>query len=220
MRRVALAALAAIPLGAALGTAGQEVDAVVPHARWIAALGVPWLAVCWAAGALAGRALAGAVAGAVALTVATLTYYALHFHHFGGSLSGVAIVVGWGGASVAAGGVFGAAGGAWRAAAAPPRPGASAPSGAPAVAVRISAVALLAGALAGEAILLAGEWPQRVDPLLGLELLAAAALPFLLVRPWRVLPIALVLTAGAALILGAAEHEVRETLRLAGWKGL
>ena len=205
MRRAALAALLAIPLGVVLGAAGQEADAVVQQGRWVAALGVPWLAVCWGAGALSGRAVAGAVAGAITLTVATGTYYALHFHHFGGSLRGVFVVIGWGVASVAAGGAFGLAGGAWRSGGA---------------AVRVGAVALLAGALAGEAVLLAGEWPERVEPLLGLELLAAAALPFLLVRPWRVLPLALVLSAAAAVLLGAAEHEVRETLRLAGWRGL
>jgi hypothetical protein len=219
MRRALLAALAAVPVGIALGVAGQEADAVVRQGRWIAALGVPWLAVCWAAGAVAGRAAAGAVAGATALTVATGTYYALHFHHFGGSLRGVAVVIGWGAASVAAGGVFGAAGGAWRRSAAAAGT-ARAASPRAAAAVRVASVVLLAGALAGEAVLLAGEWPARVTPLLELELLAAAAIPFLLVRPWRALPLALVLTAGAALLLGAAEAEVRETMRLAGWTGL
>ena len=52
------------------------------------------------------------------------------------------------------------------------------------------------------------------------ELLAAAGTPFLLVRPWRALPVALLLTAAAALFLGAAENEVRETMRYAGWTGL
>ncbi|HEX8086099.1 MAG TPA: DUF6518 family protein [Solirubrobacteraceae bacterium] len=206
MRRVVLAALLAIPLGVLVGAASQEADAVVRHGKWIAALGVPLLAVCWGAGAVAGRAGAGAVAGAVTMTVATATYYALHFHHFGGSLRGAPIVVGWSAASLASGGVFGLAGGAWRAAARVP--------------VRVAAVALLAGALAGEALLLAREWPERVGPLLYAELVAAAALPFLLVRPLRALPAALVLTAVAALVLGAAEHEVRETMRLAGWRGL
>lgn len=207
MRRALIAALAAIPLGIVLGIAGQEAEEVVPQARWIAALGVPWLAVCWAAGAVAGRAVAGAVAGALALTIATGTYYLLHFHQGGGTvtLRGVAVVVGWGTASVAAGGVFGAAGGAWRSGGA---------------AMRVAAVVLLAGAMAGEAVLLAGEWPARTKPLLELELLAAAAVPFVLVRPWRALPLALVLTAAAALLLGAAEAEVRETMRYAGWRGL
>lgn len=205
MRRALIAALAAIPLGVVLGVAGQEAEAVVPPLRWAFALGVPWLAVCWAAGAVSGGAMAGAVAGAVALTVATGTYYALHFHHFGGSLRGVVVVAGWGTASVAAGALFGAAGGAWRS-------GGSA--------LRVAAVVLLAAAMAGEAVLLAGEWPAQTKPLLELELLAAGVLPFALVRPYRLLPLALVLTAAAALLLAAAEAEVRETMRYAGWTGL
>jgi Family of unknown function (DUF6518) len=205
MRRAVLAALAAVPLGIVLGLASQEADAVVRHGRWIAALGVPLLAVCWAAGAVAGRCAAGAVAGAVTMTTATATYYVLHFHHFGAERRMIPIVAGWSAASLAAGAVFGLAGGAWRS-------GRSA--------VRVAAVVLLAGALGGEAVLLAGEWPEPTKPLLELELLAAAVLPFVLVRPWRALPLALVLTAGAALLLGAAEAEVRETMRYAGWTGL
>jgi hypothetical protein len=205
MRRAVIAALAAIPLGVALGLASQEADAVVRHGRWIAALGVPLLAVCWAAGALAGRSVAGAIAGAVTMTTATATYYVLHVHHFGAERRMVPIIVGWAAASLAAGALFGLAGGAWRSRG---------------THARVAAVAMLAGALCGEALLLAGEWPARVTPLLYAELAAAVVLPFLLVRPWRALPAALALTALAALVLGAAEHEVRETLRQAGWRGL
>ncbi|HEX8206931.1 MAG TPA: hypothetical protein VF587_12800 [Solirubrobacteraceae bacterium] len=207
MRRALIAALVAVPAGIALGFANQEADAVLRHGRWVAALGVPLLAACWAAGALAGRPLAGAVSGAVLLSTSTAAYYVLHVHHFGAERRLIPVIVGWGAASLAAGAIFGLAGGAWRAAS-------------EAVAVRIGSVALLAGALAGEAILLASEWPARVAPLLYAELLAAAALPILFVRPWRALPVALAVTAAAALVLGAAEHEVRETLRLAGWRGL
>jgi hypothetical protein len=55
MRRALIAAIAAIPAGTLLGLASQEADAVVRHGQWVAALGVPLLAVCWAAGALAAR---------------------------------------------------------------------------------------------------------------------------------------------------------------------
>ena len=205
MRRAVLAALAAVPLGVALGALNQEADALVRHGRWLGALGVPLLAVCWAAGAVAGRGLAGAVAGAVTMTTATAAYYVLHVHHFGASLRLLAVIAGWGAASLVAGAAFGFAGGAWR--------GGD-------VRARVLAVALLAGALAGEALLLVNEWPARVSPLLHAELAAAVVLPFLLVRPWRALPAAIVLSAAAALVLGAAEHEVRETLRQAGWRGL
>lgn len=205
MRRIVLAGLAAVPLGVLLGVAGQEAEEVVPPRRGVFALGVPWLAVCWAAGAFAGRALPGAVAGATALTTATAAYYVLHVYDGHWRVGLAAVIVGWGAASVAAGALYGAAGGAWRAGGA---------------ATRVAAVVLLAGTMAGEAILLAGEWPQQVTPLLELELLAAAIAPFVLVRPWRALPVALTLTAAAALLLAAAEHEVRETMRLAGWTGL
>src|SRR5687768_643754 len=151
MRRVILAALAAVPLGGLLGLASQEADAVLPHGRWIAALGVPLLAVCWAAGTVARRPVAAAVAGAVSMTVATGTYYVLHFHHFGPSMRMVPIIVGWSAASLASGAVFGLGGAAWRG---------------PDVRARVAGVALLSGALAGEALLLAREWPERVSPLL------------------------------------------------------
>ena len=206
MRRTLLAALAAIPVGVLLGTAGQEAEHYVRELRWVAGLGVPWLAVSWAVGALAGRSVAGAVAGAVSLTVATLTYYVL-FIRGSATLAILPVAIGWSLASVAAGGLFGLAGGAWRSASV--------------TAVRVGAVALLAGALAGEALLLASEWPGPVArTLLVAELAAAAALPFLLVRPVRALPAALAVTAVAALVLGVAEHEVRESMRAAGWKGL
>ena len=205
MRRAVIAALAAVPLGILLGVAGQEAEDVVRPLRWVFALGAPWLAVCWAAGALAGGRVSGALAGAVALTTATGVYYAIHVANGHRSLAGTFIVLGWGAASVAAGSLFGGAGGAWRNGSA---------------AVRVAAVVLLAGAMAGEAMLLAEEWPRRLSPLLELELLAAGATPFLLVRPWRALPAALLLTAAAALVLGAAEAEVRETMRYAGWTGL
>jgi Family of unknown function (DUF6518) len=205
MRRALVAALAAIPVGVLLGIAGQEADEVVAPLRWVFALGVPWLAVCWVVGAFAARPLAGALAGATALTTATGTYYLLHAAQGRTALAGVLIVAGWGAASVGAGALFGAAGAAWRSAGA---------------GWRAASVALLAGAMAGEALLLAGEWPQKVSPLLGAELFAAAVAPFLLVRPWRALPVAIVLTVAAALVLGAAEAEVRETMRYAGWNGL
>ena len=117
----------------------------------------------------------------------------------------IPIIVGWSAASLASGAVFGLGGAAWR--------GSD-------VRARVAGVALLSGALAGEALLLAREWPERVSPLLTAELVAAAALPFLLIRPVKWLPVALVATAVAAVVLGAAEQEVRETLRHAGWRGL
>ena len=206
MRRAVIAALGSIALGVLLGAAAQVGDLLVPPPLpWAFALGVPWLAVAWAAGALSGRRAEGALVGAIALTVATGTYYVLHLSQWDESLGFAAVIVGWAAASLAAGAVFGFAGAAWR-------------DGGPTV--RVCAVALLAGAMAGEAILLSHEWPAQVaGTVLLAELIVAAATPFALVRPWRAVPVALALTVVAALVLGATEAEVRETLRVAGWRG-
>ena len=207
MRRAVIAGVGAIALGVLLGAVAQVGDHLVPPPLpWVFALGVPWLAVAWAAGALSGRRIEGAVVGAIVLGVATGVYYVLHVSQWGASLRLAHVIVGWGAASLGAGAVFGLAGATWRRGR---------------VAVRACAVALLAGAMAGEALLLSHEWPAHVaGTVLFAELLAAAAVPLLLVRPWRAVPAALALTAAAALVLGAAEAEVRETLRLAGWRGL
>ena len=203
MRRVLLAGLLAVPLGVALGASGQLADHVHPGLGWVAALGVPWLAVGFLAGAVARERAAGFVAGAVVLSAATLAYYAFSVEGHR-SLAPVPIALAWLPACVAAGGGFGLAGAAWRGGG---------------HRTRAVAVAVLAGALIGEAVLLSAEWPARVVAVvLTAELAAGAALPFLLAR--RALPGALLLTAVAAVVLGAAESEVRDTLRGAGWRGL
>jgi hypothetical protein len=202
MRRALLAGILAVPLGLALGVGGQLAGAAHPGLGWVAALGVPWLAVGFLAGALARDRAAGAVAGAVTLVVATGAYYALHVAA-SRTLSAAPVALAWMPACVAAGGAFGAAGAAWRRGGRRARP---------------AAAAVLAGALVGEAVLLWGEWPDHVvRVVLAAELAAGAALPFLLAR--RALPAALALTAVAAVVLGAAEGEVRDTLRAAGWAG-
>jgi hypothetical protein len=88
MARLALAIAASAPAGIALGVGGQGIDDVDARLRWVAALGVPWLLVAFALGALTHRlaaghvtpraALAGAAAsGALALSVATATWYSI-----------------------------------------------------------------------------------------------------------------------------------------------
>ena len=204
MRRIAVAGVLAVPLGLLLGAAGQTADHLLHELRWAAALGAPWLAVAFLAGALARDRIAAAVAGAVALVVATVTYYAVN--RAGGGLAGSAvIVVGWSAACVLAGGGFALAGAAWRTGGSLGRP---------------AGAAVLAGALVGEAVLLASEWPDRaVQVVLTTELAAGAALPFLLARG-RAVPAALLLTAVCAVALGTAEAEVRDALRAVGWRGL
>ncbi len=94
----------------------------------------------------------------------------------------------------------------------------------PSIARRVLAVlvvALLAGAFAGEALVLATEWPRHVaGTVLVAELAVAALLPFLLTRPLRAIPLVLVLTAAATIVMGAATDEIRDAARAAGWRGL
>src|SRR5437870_2904958 len=88
------------------------------------------------------------------------------------------------------------------------------------VAGRIAVHALVAGTLAGEALLLATEWSTRAArAALAAEVAAAVAVLALGAR--RTVPLAAVaLTALVALGVAGAEDTVRDTLRVAGWRGL
>ena len=201
MRRVLLIALAAVPAGLLLGVVTQGVDHVDERLRWVGALGVPWLALAFALGALARGRLAGAAGGAVALVVATSAWYALHIASTA-SLRVVVVAAAWAAVASVAGAVFGFAGAHWRAG-------------------HVAPVALIAGAFAGEALLLASEWPRYVaTTVLAAELAVAAVLPFVLTRPARAIPLVLGLTAIATVAMGAAAEEVRTFARAAGWDGL
>ena len=201
MRRVALSALAAIPAGLALGVVTQGVDHIDARLRWVGGLGVPWLLLAFAIGALARARVAGAVAGAVALVVATGAWYSLHVA-VTMSLDVVPVAVTWSAFALVSGAVFGFAGAHWRAGHAAP-------------------VALMAGAFAGEALVLATEWPRYVAvTVLAAELAVAAVLPFLLTRPARAIPVVIALTAVATIVMGTAAEEVRAMARAAGWNGL
>ena len=200
MRRVVLSAIGAVPAGLLLGLVTQGVNHVHPALRWVGGLGVPWLLVAFCVGALARRRRAGAVGGAVALVVATLTWYGLYAAATGRGVAPIVVV--WAAFAVLCGGVFGIAGAHWRAGHAAP-------------------VALLAGAFAGEALVLATEWPRHVaGTVLLAELAVAAVLPFVLTRPLRAIPLVLALTAVATIVMGAATDEVRDVARAAGWRGL
>jgi len=200
VRRVALSAAGAILAGLLLGLVTQGADHVHPALKWVGGLGVPWLLVAFCVGALARRRVAGAAGGAVALVVATMTWYVLHAAATGRGIAHIVVV--WSALAVVCGGVFGAAGAHWRAGHAAP-------------------VALLAGAFAGEALVLATEWPRHVaGTVLVAELAVAALLPFLLTRPLRAIPLVLALTAVATIVMGAATDEIRDAARAAGWRGL
>jgi len=207
MRRALLAALAAVPLGVALGSAGQLIDRVHDGLMWAGALGVPWLVVAFAAGAVARERAAGVVAGAVTIVVGTGTYYALHVAaSMQLRVAPVVIATGWALAGIACGGVFGWAGAEWRR-----RRGEGLAAAA--------AAAAIGGALVGEALLLSREWSGRAaEAVLAAELVAGALLPLLLVRR-RFVVAAVALTAVFAVAMGLAEAEVRAALRDIGWRG-
>lgn len=201
MRRVLLSALAAVPAGLVLGVVTQGVDHLHHALRWVGGLGVPWLLLAFALGALARQCLAGAVAGSVALVVATGAWYALHVAG-AGTVHVVPVAATWAVAAVVVGAVFGFAGAHWRAG-------------------HVAPVALIAGACAGEALVLATEWPRPVAmTVLAAELALAAVIPFVLTRPARAIPLVLLLTVAATVVMGVAADEVRAMARAAGWAGL
>ena len=205
MVRVLVAAVLAVPLGVALGGTAQLVDRAHPGLAWLGALGVPWLVVAFAAGALARDRLAAATAGAVALVAGTGTWYALYATG-PSTLSVPVMAIAWAPAATLAGAAFGTVGAEWR------RRRGEGLAGA-------AAAAALSGALIGEAFLLAPEWPGRAaHAILAAELAAGLVLPLALVRR-RVLVPALGLTLVAAVVMGAAEAEVRDALRQVGWRG-
>jgi hypothetical protein len=201
VRRLLLTILGAIPAGLLLGVATQGADHVHPGLRWVGGLGVPWLLVAFAVGALARGRVAGAAGGATALVVATGAWYSLHVVARE-SLQVIPVALTWAVAAVACGAVFGFLGAHWRAG-------------------HVAPVALLAGAFAGEALVLAAEWPRHVAAtVLAAELAVAAVLPFLLTRPARAIPLVVALTAAATVAMGVATEEVRAMARAAGWRGL
>src|SRR4051812_15370857 len=214
MARLALAICTSVPVGIALGAGGQGIDHFDARLRWVAALGVPWLLVAFALGALVGWAgsrvsartkfAAAALTGAVALVVATGAWYALHVWWTGHIRYTAHVAVAWVPAAALCGAVFALAGAGWASGGRVARP--------------LSA-AVAAGALIGEVLALDGEWPTRgAQAVLAAELCAGLLLPFLLAR--RAAAAAFALTIVVALAMGLAEQEIRSTLRAAGWQGL
>jgi hypothetical protein len=192
----------AVHAGARLPHGGDELAAL---GRAAVALGAPWLAVAWAIGTLSGSPARAAVSGGAGLALGTFCWYALSTVAGGPAEDYARVGAAWAVVALFAGGAFGVAGCAY--ARGGPR-------------VRAAALALVAGTLAGEALLLFGEWTSRAGrAALAVELAAAAAVLALGVR--RTAPlVALVLVAVVAVVVAGAEDAVRDTLRLAGWRGL
>jgi Family of unknown function (DUF6518) len=181
-------------------------DALLAAGGVAKALGAPWLAVAWGIGAIAGSRPRGAAAGAAALALGTFAWYLLTVAVAGrgAALEVLPIATGWAVAASLAGAVFGLAGAAWR-------DGGST--------VRAVSAAALAGALAGEAVLLAGEWSGRAASAVLLAELAMAFMVLAAVRRRVPVGLTLALFAVTALALAGLEDTVRDTLRLAGWRG-
>ena len=189
--------------GVVVGSSGWVLDRGPLLVRWATAVAIVWLVGAFAVGCLARGALESIAAGAATIVVGVATYYAL-FHFVDGDVTlryGVVVGVAWSVAGTLIGAVMGWAGYAWR------RGGRQA-----------LGAALLSGALAGEAMLLLTEWHRRPARIvLMCELVAGAALPYLLARPK--LAKAVPLTAAVAVSTAIAESALREAMRAAGWAG-
>jgi hypothetical protein len=210
------AALLALAAALGLGVAGRvavHAGGHLPHGgaelaalgRAAVALGAPWLAVAWAVGTLAGSPVRAALAGGAGLALGTFAWYALSTAQGGPAEDYARVAAAWAVVALAAGAAFGLAGAAYA------RGGR---------ALRTAALALVAGTLAGEALLLATEWSSRAGrAALAAEVAVAGAVLALGAR--RTAPVAAVaITALVALGVAGAEDTVRDTLRLAGWRGL
>jgi hypothetical protein len=197
-----LAAIA-FSAGVTVGASGWVLDHGPLLVRWTTALAIVWLVGAFAVGCVAGGAGRAAAAGAGTIVVGVGTYYVL-FHFVEGAVTiryGVIVGVAWSLAGALIGAVMGWAGDAWR------RGGRQA-----------LGAALLSGALVGEAMLLLTEWHRRPARIVLLcELVAGAALPYLLAR--RKLAAAVALTAVVAVVVAGLEQGVRDAMRAAGWRG-
>ena len=188
--------LRAILLGSALAILTRSTRHLPGDMGWVKAVGVPWLAVAFAAAAGVPRVRRGAVLGALSLAVAILVYYAvLAFvqHAYDHSPIGVA----WLAVAVPGGAIFGALGSMWAADRA-----------------RVTIAALLTACFAGEAIIFAGLYHAAAAPFL---LTTAALLPLILVRSAAdrmralalALPLVLLAVAAEASVLAATGYLVR-----------
>lgn len=179
-RRTALAT----GLGVLLGVSSRLGDLLPGALAWPFNMGSPWLAVAFMAGAIGCGLWGGAARGAVALVTAVAAYYGyMHYVEGQANLSYLRnIAAPWLGVALVGGPLFGFAGALRR-------------TGSPRA--RIAAVALLAGALMEEsALLLLRPYNLATRAVISLGLVAAVALPWLLLRDRREALAALGLTAG------------------------
>jgi len=201
VRAAALVLLAAGVLGA-VAQLGGALPLVPGRAT---ALGAPWLVAAFAAGALLRRPWRAGAGGAILLAAGTIAYYVVRVGTTGGEPSRrlAEIAVAWAAAALAVGTLMGVLGAWWRAGRAGPL-----------------TAAVPAAALAGEAFALAAVWRGPVSAALLLAELALAGLALAACAHRRapLLP-AMAFAAVLALAFALGETEVREAMRVVGWRG-
>jgi hypothetical protein len=147
----------------ALAVVTRYGDHLPGHFEWLRKVGVPWLAVAFAAATGVRRIRTGALLGAFTLVVAIAAYYAL-LAFVQGAYDRSPVGVGWFWIAVPAGAAFGALGARWSQGE-----------------ERVLIAALMTACFAGEALLFRGLVDARATPYL---LTAAAVMPLVLVsRP-------------------------------------
>ena len=154
-------ALGSVGLGVALALLTRANRHLPGDMTWVRAVGVPWLAVAFAAAAGTARVRRGVFLGAMSLVVAILVYYAV-LAFVQGAYDRSPLGVAWLLVAVPAGALFGALGSVWASGRA-----------------RVPIAALLTACFAGEAIIFAGLFNAAAAPFL---IAAAVMLPLVLVR--------------------------------------
>jgi hypothetical protein len=199
VRAAALVLLAAGALGA-VAQLGGGLPFVPGRAT---ALGAPWLVAAFAAGALLQRPWRAAAGGAVLLAAGTIAYYVVRIGTADGDPRLAEVAVAWAAAALAIGALLGVLGALWRMGRAGP-----------------FTAAVPAAALAGEAVALAAVWrgPVAAALLLAELALAGLALAACARRRAPLLP-AVAFAAVLTLAFALGETEVREAMRVVGWRG-
>ena len=174
--------------------------------RWFTALGAPWLLVAFAAGALVRDRRTALVAGSLTILAGVGAYYVSMLTLTEGAFRYAAKVgLAWGFVGIFAGALLAWAGALWR-------------SGRGAAAA--TAAAVPCAVLAGEVLALRDEWWSPGARAVLLAEMAGAALLLAVLAPRdRRVVLTCAVAIGLAVMCGAVEGDVRETLRAAGWAG-
>ena len=192
----------AVHAGAHLPRGGDELAAL---GRAAVALGGPWLAVAWAVGAVVGRPVRAAVTGGAGLALGTFAWYAASAVAGGPAEDYARVAPAWAAVALAGRGVA-------------PRRGRVRP-GRPGDAHGRARARVRDARGRGAAAVLGVDGPRVARAALAAELAVAGAVLVLGAR--RTAPLAALVLAGVVAVgVAGVEDAVRDTLRLAGWRGL